>query len=129
MSEGDQEEVRKLERQLKNRFPIGSHVSEQRIIQDFLKQVCMCSSLPPSLPPSLPSSLPPSPSPPSPLPLPLLLFSLPSLSLSPYVLGQSQDVQWKHTCIKVCCLVGNIPKHNAGLNFIRTSNLVHRCLF
>ena len=38
-SEGDQEEVRKIERQLKNRFPIGSHVSEQRIIQDFLKQV------------------------------------------------------------------------------------------
>ncbi len=35
----DQEEVRKIERQLKNRFPIGSHVSEQRIIQDFLKQV------------------------------------------------------------------------------------------
>jgi len=31
--------VRKIERQLKNRFPIGSHVSEQRIIQDFLKQV------------------------------------------------------------------------------------------
>ena len=38
-SESDQEEVRKIERQLKNRFPIGSHVSEQRIIQDFLKQV------------------------------------------------------------------------------------------
>ena len=38
-SEGDQEEVRKVERQLKNRFPIGSHVSEQRIMQDFLKQV------------------------------------------------------------------------------------------
>ena len=38
-SEGDQEEVRKVERQLKNRFPIGSHVSEQRIVQDFLKQV------------------------------------------------------------------------------------------
>jgi DNA replication licensing factor MCM5 len=37
-SEGDQEEVRKVERQLKNRFPIGSHVSEQRIVQDFLKQ-------------------------------------------------------------------------------------------
>ncbi|XP_064403008.1 DNA replication licensing factor mcm5-like [Halichondria panicea] len=37
-SESDQEEVRKIERQLKNRFPIGSHVSEQRIIQDFLKQ-------------------------------------------------------------------------------------------
>jgi DNA replication licensing factor MCM5 len=30
--------VRKVERQLKNRFPIGSHVSEQRIVQDFLKQ-------------------------------------------------------------------------------------------
>jgi hypothetical protein len=28
-----------VERQLKNRFPIGSHVSEQRIVQDFLKQV------------------------------------------------------------------------------------------
>ena len=28
-----------MERQLKNRFPIGSHVSEQRIVQDFLKQV------------------------------------------------------------------------------------------
>ena len=40
-SEGDQEEVRKVERQLKNRFPIGSHVSEQRIVQDFLKQVTM----------------------------------------------------------------------------------------
>ena len=38
-SEGDQEEVRKVERQLKSRFPIGSHVSEQRIVQDFLKQV------------------------------------------------------------------------------------------
>lgn len=37
-SESDQEEVRKIERQLKNRFPIGSHVSEQRIVQDFLKQ-------------------------------------------------------------------------------------------
>ena len=31
--------MRKVERQLKNRFPIGSHVSEQRIVQDFLKQV------------------------------------------------------------------------------------------
>ena len=38
-SNDDQEEVRKIERQLKNRFPIGSNVSEQRIIQDFLKQV------------------------------------------------------------------------------------------
>ena len=38
-SDSDQEEVRKIERQLKNRFPIGSHVSEQRIIQDFHKQV------------------------------------------------------------------------------------------
>ena len=38
-SNADQEEVRKIERQLKNRFPIGSNVSEQRIIQDFLKQV------------------------------------------------------------------------------------------
>ena len=38
-SETDQDEVRKIERQLKNRFPIGSHVSEQRIVQDFLKQV------------------------------------------------------------------------------------------
>ncbi len=38
-SEEDQDEVRKIERQLKNRFPIGSHVSEERIIQDFLKQV------------------------------------------------------------------------------------------
>ena len=38
-SDMDQEEVRKIERQLKNRFPIGSHVSEQRIVQDFLKQV------------------------------------------------------------------------------------------
>lgn len=34
----DQEEVRKIERQLKTRFPIGSHVSEQRIMQDFIKQ-------------------------------------------------------------------------------------------
>ena len=38
-SEVEQEEVRKVERQLKNRFPIGSHVSEQRVVQDFLKQV------------------------------------------------------------------------------------------
>lgn len=37
-SDMDQDEVKKIERQLKNRFPIGSHVSEQRIIQDFLKQ-------------------------------------------------------------------------------------------
>ncbi len=37
--------MRKIERQLKNRFPIGSHVSEQRILQDFLKQV----THPPSL--------------------------------------------------------------------------------
>ncbi len=37
-TDNDQEEVRKIERQLKNRFPIGSHVSEQRIVQDFLKQ-------------------------------------------------------------------------------------------
>jgi DNA replication licensing factor MCM5 len=37
-SENDQEEVRKIERQLKIRFPIGSHVSEQRVIQDFTKQ-------------------------------------------------------------------------------------------
>ena len=58
-SESDQEEVRKIERQLKNRFPIGSHVSEQRIIQDFLKQVCVggwlvlvpsCIDSPPLLP-------------------------------------------------------------------------------
>lgn len=34
----DQEEIRRVERQLKQRFPIGSQVSEQRIIQDFLKQ-------------------------------------------------------------------------------------------
>lgn len=37
-SESDQEEIRKIERQLKTRFPIGSQVSEQRIIQDFIKQ-------------------------------------------------------------------------------------------
>ena len=37
-SESEQEEVRKVERQLKSRFPIGSQVSEQRIIQDFLRQ-------------------------------------------------------------------------------------------
>lgn len=37
-SESDQEEVRKIERQLKTRFPIGSQVSEQRIVQDFRKQ-------------------------------------------------------------------------------------------
>ena len=42
-SDTDQEEMRKIERQLKNRFPIGSHVSEQRIIQDFLKQVSMAA--------------------------------------------------------------------------------------
>lgn len=40
-NEGDQEEVRKIERQLKNRFPIGSHVSEQRIMQDLLKKVSL----------------------------------------------------------------------------------------
>ena len=34
----DEEEVGKIERQLKNRFPIGSQVSEERIIQDFIKQ-------------------------------------------------------------------------------------------
>jgi len=34
----DQEEVKKVERQLKQRFPIGSQVSESRIIQDFVKQ-------------------------------------------------------------------------------------------
>ncbi|XP_065833334.1 DNA replication licensing factor mcm5-like [Oscarella lobularis] len=34
----DQEEIRRVERQLKQRFPIGSQVSEQRIIQDFLRQ-------------------------------------------------------------------------------------------
>ena len=38
-TEQDQEEIRKIERQLKHRFPIGSHVSEQRVVQDFLKQV------------------------------------------------------------------------------------------
>ena len=48
-SEGDQEEVRRVERQLKNRFPIGSHVSEQRIVQDFLKQVST-SPGPPEIP-------------------------------------------------------------------------------
>ena len=37
-SESDQEEVRKIERQLKSRFPIGSQVSEQRVVQDFIKQ-------------------------------------------------------------------------------------------
>ncbi|CAB4044911.1 DNA replication licensing factor mcm5-like [Paramuricea clavata] len=34
----DVEEIRQIERQLKRRFPIGAQVSEQRIIQDFLKQ-------------------------------------------------------------------------------------------
>ena len=34
----DQEEVRKVERQLKQRFPIGSQVSESKIIQDFVAQ-------------------------------------------------------------------------------------------
>ena len=35
--------MRKIEKQLKNRFPVGSMVSEQRIIQDFLQQVmCVC---------------------------------------------------------------------------------------
>ena len=37
-SDLDQEVIRRIERQLKNRFPIGCQVSEQRIIQDFLKQ-------------------------------------------------------------------------------------------
>lgn len=36
--ESDQEEVRRVETQLKSRFPIGSQVSEQRIIQDFVRQ-------------------------------------------------------------------------------------------
>ncbi len=40
-TEQDQEDIRKIERQLKHRFPIGSHVSEQRVVQDFLKQVRM----------------------------------------------------------------------------------------
>ncbi|XP_028398778.1 DNA replication licensing factor mcm5-like [Dendronephthya gigantea] len=34
----DVEEIRQIEGQLKRRFPIGAQVSEQRIIQDFLKQ-------------------------------------------------------------------------------------------
>ena len=34
--------MRKVEKQLKNRFPVGSMVSEQRIVQDFLQQVCVC---------------------------------------------------------------------------------------
>ena len=38
-SHTEQEEMRKIEKQLKNRFPVGSMVSEQRIIQDFLQQV------------------------------------------------------------------------------------------
>ena len=37
-SETDQEEIRRVETQLKSRFPIGSQVSEQRIIQDFVRQ-------------------------------------------------------------------------------------------
>ena len=37
-SEGDQDEIRRVETQLKSRFPIGSQVSEQRIIQDFVRQ-------------------------------------------------------------------------------------------
>ena len=37
-SESDQEEIRRVETQLKSRFPIGSQVSEQRIIQDFVRQ-------------------------------------------------------------------------------------------
>ena len=38
-SHTEQEEMRKIEKQLKNRFPVGSMVSEQRIVQDFLQQV------------------------------------------------------------------------------------------
>lgn len=46
-SHTEQEEMRKVEKQLKNRFPVGSMVSEQRIVQDFLQQVtcktaCVC---------------------------------------------------------------------------------------
>ena len=42
-SHTEQEEMRKIEKQLKNRFPVGSMVSEQRIVQDFLQQVtCVC---------------------------------------------------------------------------------------
>ncbi|KAI6657444.1 DNA replication licensing factor mcm5-A-like [Oopsacas minuta] len=37
-SESDQDEIRRVEAQLKSRFPIGSQVSEQRIIQDFVRQ-------------------------------------------------------------------------------------------
>ena len=37
-NEADQEEIRRVETQLKSRFPIGSQVSEQRIIQDFVRQ-------------------------------------------------------------------------------------------
>lgn len=37
-TEGEQEEVRRVERQLKSRFPIGSQVSEQRILEDFKRQ-------------------------------------------------------------------------------------------
>eukprot|EP00794_Sanderia_malayensis_P020544 gene20544-22565_t len=36
--EEDVEEVRRIEQQLKRRFAIGSQVSEQRIIQDFVRQ-------------------------------------------------------------------------------------------
>ena len=43
-SEADQDEVQKIEGQLKNRFPICSHMSKQRIIQDFLKQVSVITS-------------------------------------------------------------------------------------
>jgi len=37
-SEEDHEMLSRIEKQLKNRFPIGHQVSEQNIVKDFLKQ-------------------------------------------------------------------------------------------
>ncbi|XP_047353156.1 DNA replication licensing factor Mcm5-like [Vespa velutina] len=37
-SEEDHEILSRIEKQLKNRFPIGNQVSEQNIVNDFLKQ-------------------------------------------------------------------------------------------
>lgn len=37
-SEEDHEVLSRIEKQLKNRFPIGHQVSEQNIVKDFLKQ-------------------------------------------------------------------------------------------
>lgn len=39
MARDDMDEIRKIEKQIKQRFAIGTQVSEQRIFQDLMKQV------------------------------------------------------------------------------------------